>query len=114
MIKAVIYEDYNNILTGFSLSGHADFDEPGKDIVCSSVSVLVINTINCIEKFTDADLTVTSDKKTGEISCFVHDKGLEQTRHDIDLLIKSMNNGLVDISNQYDGYLTIDKETKLC
>ena len=28
-------------ITGFSVSGHSDFDEPGKDIVCAAVSAVV-------------------------------------------------------------------------
>jgi hypothetical protein len=37
--------------------GHADFAEEGSDIVCAAVSVLMINTANAIEKFTDDHLT---------------------------------------------------------
>ena len=44
MIKVVI--ENNNI----EVSGHAYFDEVGKDIVCASVSSIVITTINaCLE-----------------------------------------------------------------
>ena len=28
-------------ITGFSVSGHIDYDEPGKDIVCAAVSAVV-------------------------------------------------------------------------
>ena len=28
-------------ITGFSVSGHSDYDEPGKDIVCAAVSAVV-------------------------------------------------------------------------
>ena len=31
----------NDRITGFSVSGHSDFDEPGKDIVCAAVSAVV-------------------------------------------------------------------------
>ncbi len=44
MIKVIV--DNNKIV----VSGHANFDEYGKDIVCASVSSIVITTINaCIE-----------------------------------------------------------------
>ena len=31
----------NDRITGFSVSGHSDFDEPGKDIVCAAISAVV-------------------------------------------------------------------------
>ena len=31
----------NDRITGFSISGHSDFDEPGKDIVCAAISAVV-------------------------------------------------------------------------
>lgn len=38
---------------GFSSKGHAGYAEEGYDIICAAVSVLTVNTINSIEKFTD-------------------------------------------------------------
>ena len=31
----------NDRINGFSISGHSDFDEPGRDIVCAAVSAVV-------------------------------------------------------------------------
>ena len=31
----------NDRITGFSISGHSDFDEPGRDIVCAAISAVV-------------------------------------------------------------------------
>lgn len=38
---------------GFSSKGHAGYAEAGYDIICAAVSVLTVNTINSIEKFTE-------------------------------------------------------------
>ena len=43
----------NGEYSGFSSKGHAGYAESGYDIVCAAVSVLTVNTINSIEKFTD-------------------------------------------------------------
>lgn len=40
----------------FTCSGHAEYDDMGKDIVCSAVSILTINTANAIEKLTENKL----------------------------------------------------------
>lgn len=45
MIKVKIdYQD--NFVKGFKITGHAGYDEYGKDIVCASVSSIVITSIN--------------------------------------------------------------------
>ena len=36
--------------------GHAGFAKRGKDIVCSAVSVLLINTVNSIKCFTEDEI----------------------------------------------------------
>lgn len=38
---------------GISVTGHAGYAEPGKDIVCAAVSVLTQNLIKCLNTFTD-------------------------------------------------------------
>ncbi len=35
--------------TGIRASGHAYYADPGQDIICAAVSVLLINTVNSIE-----------------------------------------------------------------
>lgn len=47
MIKVNVIKS-NDKLLSISISGHANYEEYGKDIVCASVSSLVISTINNI------------------------------------------------------------------
>lgn len=54
MIKALVSVK-NNKYTGFKCMGHANYADKGKDVVCASVSALVISTANSIEKLTDTD-----------------------------------------------------------
>ncbi len=53
MIKVTVYQNHSGVYCGFRMKGHAGFAAFGSDIVCSAVSVLVINTMNSIEQFTD-------------------------------------------------------------
>ena len=46
MIQAVFYMYPDKTYRGFSVSGHAGYENAGKDIICASVSALVINTVN--------------------------------------------------------------------
>ena len=53
MIHVTIYENDRKECIGFQTKGHAEYDEMGQDIVCAAVSVLVINTMNAIELYTE-------------------------------------------------------------
>ena len=58
MIKVIVENDK------IEVSGHANFDDFGKDIVCASVSSIVITTINgCIEIDEDSILYEETDNK---------------------------------------------------
>lgn len=52
MITVEIRKSGNEYI-GFSSKGHAGYAEDGYDIICAAVSVLTLNTINSIEKFTE-------------------------------------------------------------
>ena len=62
MINVSIYKNADNLITGFKLSGHAQYSEYGTDIVCAAVSALVINTINSIEQFTSDKFSLKQDE----------------------------------------------------
>lgn len=55
MVKVKInYKD--NFITGFKISGHANYDSYGKDIVCASVSSIVITSINMALKLDETSV----------------------------------------------------------
>ena len=55
MITVTIFKKENQF-TGIKSVGHAGYADYGQDIVCSAVSVLLINTLNSIEEFTSDKL----------------------------------------------------------
>ena len=69
MIHVVIYQNEKEECTGFQTEGHAEYADPGQDIVCAAASVLIINTMNAIELYTEDAFSVFSDEETGMISC---------------------------------------------
>ena len=56
MIK--VYREQNKII----IKGHADYDDYGKDIVCASVSSIVITTVNAILEI-DRDAVIYKEEK---------------------------------------------------
>ena len=49
-------------------SGHAGFADSGEDIVCAAISVLTINLINSLEKFTEDVFNLDQNEDDGYIS----------------------------------------------
>ena len=65
MIRVTIFKDSNQRVRGFESLGHAGYSEGGSDIVCSAVSVLIINALNSIETFTEDKYQLVSDEHRG-------------------------------------------------
>ena len=66
---------------GFSVRGHAGYENAGKDIICASVSALVINTVNAV------------DAHTFKFSSDSDEQG--------QLLIRALDMGLSNIEKEY-------------
>ncbi len=81
----------------FTCSGHAGYAEQGEDIVCAAISILVTNTVNCLEALTGARLETDADEDSGRIECRLPDAPDERQT----LLIDAMVYGLQDIAGTY-------------
>ena len=103
MIKVEIIRNNNNIKK-ISILGHAMYDEYGKDIVCASVSTLVISTINNILSINDKTIKVEQDNSKVIIEYILKD-------NIIDILINNMISNLNTLANDYPKNIKIiDKE----
>ena len=95
---------HNNEYSQIKAFGHAEYDNYGKDIVCAAVSVLIINTANSLEKFTN-DLIMAETFEDGTTESLIK----EQPSKEAILLIDSLILGLEGIRNQYGKkYLSVD------
>ncbi|MGL4790021.1 MAG: ribosomal-processing cysteine protease Prp, partial [Anaerotignaceae bacterium] len=102
MIKVDIYRNKEYKIYGFKLDGHADYSQEGNDIICSAVSILVINTINAIEKFTTEEFQVDADEKNGGfINCYLPNIKEGEENKDVELLVETMLLGLNSIKDEY-------------
>lgn len=48
MITVTIHHDEKRHVSAFEFSGHAEYDETGKDLVCAGASTIAIGTVNAI------------------------------------------------------------------
>ena len=101
MITITVKKRTGNYLE-FVSKGHAGYAEEGQDIVCAAVSVLVINTVNSLETFTDDQFEVQEDD--GYVSFHFTAPVTERGT----LLMDSLILGLTEIEHSYNNrYLTV-------
>lgn len=85
------------------LKGHSNFDDYGKDIVCASISSIVITTVNACLKI-DKDSIKHSEGKDVVITINNHSEV-------IDTLINNMIELLTELSKQYENNIKIGGES---
>jgi len=108
MITAEVYRNSDFVISGFELSGHAGCGEEGEDIICSAVSILVINTVNSIERFTTVKYEIDADEKQGGYIRFeIPGFNIGNIDHDAELLLEAMLLGLKNIEKEYSQYMKI-------
>ena len=91
---------------GFESKGHALYAEAGTDIVCSAVSVLLINTVNSVE-------TLTNDRfEVKEADGYLKLMMAEDVSKETELLLKSLALGLRAIEETYGrSFLQVEETT---
>lgn len=97
---------YNNdLIESISILGHAGFADYGKDIVCASVSSIVITSVNAIIRL-NSD-SISYDNSNGiSVNVLIH--------NDVtDTLIDNMVSLLKDLEKQYKKNIII-KEVRSC
>lgn len=97
MIKVRIKK--NDKIDFVEVKGHADYDELGKDIVCASVSSIIITTINAMVRI-DSNSINYSDNDGVIINVLKHTEV-------IDKLLLNLEELFIDLQKQYPKYIEI-------
>ncbi len=99
MTTMIIRKSSSGIYDSFTCMGHAGYARfpKQKDIVCAAVSILVINTVNSLDKLAHEQTDVKANEDTGFIDCRFRSQVSEQGK----LLMDSMVLGLKGIEQQY-------------
>jgi len=108
MVEITVYKNTRHQIVGFHTFGHAEYAEEGQDIVCAAISVLVINTVNAIDAFTDDETSLVSDEVSGKIDFFVKGNPSKEAQ----LLLNAMLLGLEDMADDeiYRNYMDLTFE----
>lgn len=100
MIRISFYYQTNNIVQA-EVTGHANFDQYGKDIVCAGVSAIVFGSLNALDNLVaqdDIKLVQTDNKIVITVL---------QPTNDNQMILKTMLWQLKTISEQYNKQVTI-------
>ncbi len=93
----------NNLIEKIKILGHTGYDEIGHDIVCSSISSIVITSINAIIRLDDESIDHKETEGNVRINVLKHDKV-------IDTLLVNMIDLLKDLERQYPKNVKINEE----
>ena len=104
MIRITIYQSAEHGYRGFLCKGHAGYADSGEDIVCAAVSVLVINTVNSIERFGGQPFTCKTEQEDGVIDFRLKDNPTAETK----LLLDSMVLGLTEVEKDHKQHLKLN------
>lgn len=87
---------------GITVSGHAHYAEPGKDIVCAGVSTLAQTLIEAIERLTGDEIKYSISPGTVDIKYRDLSAGAQ-------LLVNSFFIGVEMIANEYPANVRVTK-----
>ena len=96
MIKVEVKTD------NIKISGHAGYGVSGTDIVCASVSSIVITSLNAILRLDENAISYVEDEGFIEVNILKHDKY-------VDTIIDNMLSMLEELEKQYKKNIRIDR-----
>lgn len=91
--------------TVIEVKGHADYNESGKDIVCASVSSIIITTINGLVNLNQTGFEY--EENEGYVKIMI-----TKDTKEINALISNMISLLKDLEKQYSKYIKIYEEVQ--
>lgn len=97
MTAITIYQSGDGEYRRVTCKGHAGYAAYGKDIVCASVSCLVINTINSLDELVHEKMEIEARDDEGYIDCRFPNTLSREGR----LLMDSLILGLGNIRDSY-------------
>ncbi|MCF6515115.1 ribosomal-processing cysteine protease Prp [Lactobacillus sp. S2-2] len=98
----------NNNILGYTLKGHANSGEYGKDIVCAGVSALAINATNSLTEIAKVIPKVVNDNEQGGFLSVELNK-VDASIPEVKTILDSFKLGISEIEKEYNDYIKIKK-----
>lgn len=95
-------------ISGFSMSGHANFAENGSDIVCAGASAVSFGLVNSIFSLTDVKPVVEAGAEGGYLSCRIPSDISDESQEKVQLLLEALLVSMQTIERDYGKYIKIN------
>lgn len=104
MIDVHVVRDSNGFIWQYSVAGHALFDEAGKDIVCSAVSVVAFLGINALMDIAGIDNYSYED---GYLICSIPSDIPEEKKVEVRTILETVVIGFRQVELTYSEYVRV-------
>ena len=105
MINVNILINNKDKIVGFEITGHANYDEYGKDLVCSAVTMLAYSCVNTLDKYND-DIKFEDD---GDIM-YVE---VSENNTNTNIIFDYFKTGIETLLGNYGSYVKLNYKEKL-
>ncbi|MBS4199803.1 ribosomal-processing cysteine protease Prp [Bacillus sp. FJAT-49732] len=106
MIFVNVEKTYDGKIRSFTMDGHADFADKGKDIVCAGASAVAFGSVNAIIALTGIEPEI-EQSETGFLKCSFHTESTDESFNQVQLLLEGMIISLQTIERDYQDYIKI-------
>jgi len=107
MIQVIIERDDHDRIEAFQMSGHADFAEHGKDLVCAGASAVAFGAVNAIFSLTEVEPHVEQGAEGGFLRIELPKEMSEADAVRTQTLLEGMVVSLQTIERDYESYIKI-------
>lgn len=112
MIRILVERDAAGRVERVLVTGHANFAEAGKDLVCAAVSGISIGMANAIESMFGVQVHADDDGD-GKVDCRLpHEMCDPETREKIHLLLEAMVVSLRNMADEFPRYIKLQERSK--
>ena len=104
MINVDLLINKKDEIVGFEIKGHAEYDEYGKDLVCSAVTILAYSCVNSLDKYAE-DVKFSDDDITMSVS-------IDKTTRDTKVIFDYFKTGIETLLGNYSSYVKLNYKEK--
>ncbi len=110
MIKVTVTKEQSGRIHSFEMSGHAQFAEHGKDLVCAGASAVSFGAVNAVSELCKLTLDIEQSGERGYLfvalptNCSAHQKQRAQ------LIFEAMVVSLQTIEREYHKFIKIKRK----
>lgn len=105
MININLLIDKKDEIVGFEIEGHANYDEYGKDLVCSAVTILAYSCVNSLDKYAD-DVNFSDNEIIMTVS-------ISSPNRDTDVIFNYFKTGIETLLGNYGSYVKLNYKEKI-